>query len=147
MTGKKEAKVIDIKSVTFCEIPRVRIIEDKTVQLIPLVGDIMVAKWELDGVFYRVRVMEHMDDGRYLCDFLEYGEGIARAEDMFLEIEDTPPGSLIDELLQKEVDGIKNMRRIVAESNATFRLREIMGEWEKGDTNGTQPNPSNSKSS
>ena len=46
MTGKKEAKVIDIKSVTFCEIPRVRIIEDKTVQLIPLVGDIMVAKWE-----------------------------------------------------------------------------------------------------
>ena len=147
MTGRKEAKIIDIKSVTFREIPRVRIIEDKTVQLIPLVGDIMVAKWELDSVFYRVRVLEHMDDGRYLCDFLEYGEGIARAEDMFLEIEDTPPGSLIDELLQKEVDGIKNMRRIVAESNATFRLREIMGEWEKEETNRTQPNPSNSKSS
>ena len=148
MTGKKEAKkIIDIKSVTFCETPRIRIIEDKAAQLIPLVGDILIAKWELDGVFYRVRVMEHMDDGRYLCDFLEYGEGIARAEDMFLEIEDTPPGSLIDELLQKEVDGIKNMRRIVAESNATFRLREIMGEWEKRDTNGTQSNPSNSKSS
>ena len=146
MTGRKEAKIIDIKSVTFCETPRVRIIEDKTAQLIPLVGDIMVAKWELDGVFYRVRVMEHMDDGRYLCDFLEYGEGIARVEDIVLEIEDIPLGSLISELLQKEIDGIKNMRRIVAEANATYRLREIMGEGEKRDINGTQFNPSNSKS-
>ena len=148
MTGGKEAKkIIDIKSVTFCETPRIRIIEDKSAQLTPLVGDILIAMWELDGVFYRVKILEHMDDGRYLCNFLEYGEGIARAEDIYEEISDTPPGSLIDELLQREVDGITAMRRIVAESNAAFRLREIVEEWEKKGKFEAQTNHSDSESS
>ena len=72
MSGGKEAKIIDIKSVSFSETPRIRIIEDRFAQLIPLVGDNLIAKWELDGDFYRVNILELLDDGRYLCDFIEY---------------------------------------------------------------------------
>ena len=128
---KKPAKIIDVKSVSFNDNIRTRIIEDRHAKFIPLVGDNVIAMWEEDEVYYRAIIQEHMDDGRYRCDFIHYGMGIARAENIYLEIADTPRGSLIDEYLQKEVDGITEMRRQVAESVANMKLREIKEEMEK----------------
>ena len=125
MAEKKTAKIIDAKSVSFNETTRVRIIEDRHAKLIPLVGDQVIAMWEEDSVFYRANITEHLDDGRYRIDCLHgYGMGIAKAEDIYLEIADIPAGSYIDEYLQKEVDGIENMRKQVRESIAKMKLQE-----------------------
>ena len=123
MAARKSGKIIDVKSVTFNETVRVRIIEDKNAKLIPLEGDQVIAMWEEDHVYYRANIKEHLDDGRYRLDFLHgYGMGIAKAEDIYLEVVDIPAGSYIDEYLQKELDGIENMRRQVRESLANLRL-------------------------
>ena len=125
MAEKKTAKIIDAKSVSFNETTRVRIIEDRHAKLIPLVGDQVIAMWEEDSVFYRANITEHLDDGRYRIDCLHgYGMGIAKAEDIYLEIADIPAGSYIDEYLQKEVNGIENMRKQVRESLAKMMLQE-----------------------
>ena len=56
-------------------------------------------------------------------DFLHYGIGIARAEDIYWEIADTPEGSQIDYYLQQELEGIVNMRRQVRESRENHERR------------------------
>ena len=123
MAAGKGGRIIDAKSVSFNEHVRTRIIEDKDAKLIPLMGDQVIAKWEEDGVFYRANITEHLDDGRYRLDFLHYGIGIARAEDIYLEIADTPEGSQIDYYLQQELEGIVNMRRQVRESRENQERR------------------------
>ena len=129
MAATKGERIIDAKSVSFNEKVRIRIIEDKNAKFIPLVGMQVIAKWEDDSTFYRANIIDHLDDGRYMLDFINYGPGTSRAEDIYLEVEDTPAGSMIDFYLQQELEGLKKMRQQVRESKERYKegLRNV--EW------------------
>ena len=123
MAAGRGEGIIDAKSVSFNEHVRIRIIEHKHTKVKPLVGDQVIAMWEEDSVFYRANITEHLDDGRYKLDFIHYGIGTAKAENIYWEIADTPEGSQIDYYLQQELEGIVNMRRQVRESRENHERR------------------------
>ena len=117
------------KSVSFNERVRTRIIEDKCAKFIPLVGMQVIAKWEDDNTFYRANIIDHLDDGRFMLDFIHYGPGTSKAEDVYLEVDDTPEGSMIDFYLQQEQEGLRNMRQQVRESRERYREGLRNAEW------------------
>ena len=129
MAAAKGGRIIDAKSVSFNEQVRTRIIEDKDAKFIPLVGDQVIARWEEDGAFYRANIIEHLDDGRYKLDFVHYGPGTSKAEDIYLEVNDTPEGSMIDFYLQQELEGLRNMRMQVRESRERYEEGLRNAEW------------------
>ena len=129
MAAGNGGRIIDAKSVSFNEQVRTRIIEDSDAKFIPLVGDQVIAKWEEDGTFYRANIIEHLDDGRYKLDFIHYGPGTSKAEDIYLEASDTPEGSMIDFYLQQEQEGLRNMRMQVRESRERYEEGLRNTEW------------------
>ena len=144
MAAAEGGKSKDAKSVSFNEQIRTRIIEDKEAKFIPLVGDQVIAKWEMDidEAFYRATITEHLDDGRYMLDFMHYGPGTSKAEDIYLEVEDTPDGSMIDFYLQQEMDGLEKMREEMRKArerqeerleNTRREIREARERQEGGD--------------
>ena len=129
MAAARGGRIIDAKSVSFSERVRTRIIEDKDAKFIPLVGDQVIARWEDDSTFYRANIIEHLDDGRYMLDFIHYGPGTSKAEDIYLEVTDTPAGSMIDFYLQQEQEGLRNMRLQVRESRKRYEEEMRNAEW------------------
>ena len=129
MAATRDERIIDAKSVSFNERVRTRIIEDKSAKFIPLVGMQVIAKWEDDSTFYRANIIDHLDDGRYMLDFIHYGPGTSRAEDIYLEVEDTPEGSMVDFYIQKEQEGLRNMRQQVRESRERYVIELRNAEW------------------
>ena len=130
MAAANEGKIIDAKSVSFNEHVRVRSIENKDAKFAPLVGDRVIAKWEDDNTFYRATILEHLDDGRYKVDYTNYGpgtpnpddisQGTTNSDDIFLNLEDIPVGSLIDFYIQQEMEELKKTR----EERRKYRKRQ-----------------------
>ena len=123
MAAGRGEGIIDAKSVSFNEHVRIRIIEHRQAKVKPLVGNQVIAMWEEDSVFYRANITEHLDDGRYKLEFIHYGTGTAKAENIYWDIADTPQGSMIDFYLQQELEGIDNMRRQVREARENHERR------------------------
>ena len=132
MAANRGGRIIDAKSVSFSEHVRTRFIEDKYAEFVPLVGMQVIAKWEEDNTFYRGNIIDHLDDGRYMLDFLNYGPGTSKAEDIYLEVADTPEGSMVDFYLQQEEEGLRRMRQQVRESRERYRESLRNTEWAEG---------------
>ena len=80
----------------------------------PKPGDLVMARWVQDGVYYRAMFLRNVDSVYSLMDFLDYGTGLSRSDDLCKDLEYLPSACLIDQYLQREVAYIARMKRRLA---------------------------------
>ena len=76
----------------------------------PKPGDVFLARWVDDGVYYRAMLLRPVDPIYSLMDFLGYGTGLSRSADFCKDLASLPTACLIDQYLQREVAYIARMR-------------------------------------
>ena len=80
----------------------------------PKPGDLVLARWVEDGVYYRAMFLRNAGPVHSLLDFLEYGTGLSRTDDLCKDLADLPSTCLIDQYLQREAAYAARMRRRLA---------------------------------
>lgn len=80
----------------------------------PKPGDLVLARWVEDGVYYRAMFLRNTDPVHSLLDFLEYGTGLSRSDDLCKDLADLPDSCLIDQYLQREAAYAARMKRRLA---------------------------------
>ena len=78
---------------------------------LPLPGDLVLARWVEDNVFYRARLLKVVDSVYSLLDFLDYGTGLSRSDDLYEDLAYLPRGCLIDQYLQRESAYVLRMKK------------------------------------
>ena len=102
---------MSVKKLHFNEDVRTRSIEPKEAPFKPLVGDTVYAKWILDDVIYRARILEHLDSGNYILDFIGYGKGVSEQGEIYDNIFDIPVGTRIEEGVEEDFEEAFKLRR------------------------------------
>ena len=68
----------------------------------PKPGDIVLARWVGDGVFYRARLLRAEDSVYSLLDFIGYGTGFSRSDDLYADLAHLPHDCFLDQYLYRE---------------------------------------------
>ena len=89
---------------------------------LPKPGELVLARWIEDGVYYRAMFLRTVDSVYSLLDFLDYGTGLSRSDDLCADLAYLPTDCLIDQYLQREEAYIIRMKNRL-ESAARMRSR------------------------
>ena len=77
----------------------------------PKPGDLVLARWVEDGVFYRAMFLRVVDSKYSLLNFLDYGTGLSRSDDLCEGLACLPTNCLVDQYLQREFAYALRMQR------------------------------------
>ena len=90
----------------------------------PKPGDLVLARWVEDGVFYRARLLRAEDSVYSLLDFIGYGTGLSRSDDLYEDLAYLPQDCLIDQYLHREeAYALRMKQRLESASRMEKRLK------------------------
>ena len=78
-------------------------VQDPMGPFLPKVGDVVIAKWIEDGVFYKAQILEFRDPEHCLLKFFRYGLGLSRYDELYESLSYLPCPCHIDQYLHQEV--------------------------------------------